>query len=99
MSYYDRKGNPISFEQFIILWQMKERRVALTEGPGWRVSTVWLGLNHSFGGGPPLIFETMSFEEGEEQEQERYATEAEALAGHEAVVAKVRARHPAEAAS
>ena len=28
---------------------------------GIRVSTVWLGINHNFLGGRPLIFETMLF--------------------------------------
>lgn len=28
---------------------------------GEKLSTVWLGLDHSFGSGPPLIFETMLF--------------------------------------
>jgi len=51
---------------------------------GDHVSTVWLGLDHSFGGdGPPLIFETMIFDRrGESISCDRYATEVEALAGH-----------------
>jgi hypothetical protein len=28
---------------------------------GERLSTVWLGLDHNWGGGPPLIYETMLF--------------------------------------
>jgi hypothetical protein len=28
---------------------------------GEKLSTVWLGLDHNWGGGPPLIFETMLF--------------------------------------
>lgn len=48
------------------------------------VSTVWLGLDYSgFDSGPPVIFETMVFPEGERR---RYATETEAVAGHEAIV-------------
>ena len=39
--------------------------VAQTVGAGERfVSTVFLGLDHSWMGGPPLIFETMIFEKG-----------------------------------
>lgn len=38
------------------------RRVAYTEiRPDLTVSTVFLGLNHNFGDGPPLLFETMAF--------------------------------------
>lgn len=38
-------------------------------GPAW-VSTVFLGLNHAFGDGPPLIFETMVFDSTEETRNE-----------------------------
>jgi hypothetical protein len=50
------------------------------------VSTVWLGLDHNYGGGRPHIFETMVFPSDNdmgELDQRRYSTEAEALAGHE----------------
>ncbi len=57
-----------------------------------RVSTVFLGLDHSFGiGGPPLLFETMVFSGGQTVFgiQERYATWEEAEHGHIAVLARV----------
>jgi len=69
-----------------------ERRVALTDiAPGVRVSTVFLGLDHSFGGMRPLIFETLVFGGALDQEMDRYSTRAEAIAGHERMVARVRA--------
>lgn len=40
---------------------MDYKRVALTEIGPYVVSTVWIGLDHNFGNGPPLIFETMVF--------------------------------------
>lgn len=49
---------------------------------GVRVSTVFLGVDHSFGGGDPLLFETMIFEGPHADYQERYSTWAEAEAGH-----------------
>jgi hypothetical protein len=55
------------------------------------ISTVWLGLDHSHMGTPPLIFETMVFESRgsmKDLDQDRYSTEIEALAGHEAMKAK-----------
>ena len=56
-----------------------------------RVSTVFLGLNHQFGDGPPLIFETMIFSPGPlDQECWRYSTESEALVGHAAAVAQLQ---------
>jgi len=38
-----------------------ERHVAETMVEGVRVSTVFLGLDHEFGEGPPILFETMIF--------------------------------------
>lgn len=52
------------------------------------VSTVWLGLDHNFGEGPPLIFETMVFKEGDAGELERYSTQEEALRGHKKLLKK-----------
>ena len=46
------------------------------------VSTVFLGLDHSFGGGPPLLFETMIFDGGEEEHCVRYSTWQQAEEGH-----------------
>lgn len=56
------------------------------------VSTVFLGLDHSFSQrGAPLIFETMVFgPDGEDTEQFRYSTWAEAEAGHQAIVARLK---------
>lgn len=64
-------------------------RVLLDELPNdVRVSTVFLGLDHGFGG-PTLLFETMVFR----GEQWRYGTRAEALAGHAAAVELIRQAH------
>jgi hypothetical protein len=58
--YYDRQGKPIDGA---LEWGARLRgpkRVAETTLPdGTWISTVWLGLDHAWGGGPPLIFETM----------------------------------------
>lgn len=50
------------------------------------ISTVWLGLDHQWGDGPPLIFETMVFGGPNDQDQYRYSTEDEARAGHAEIV-------------
>ena len=62
----------------------------------WRrrywVSTVYLGIDHNFGQGPPLIFETMIFDNAADEFlsfQDRYATEEQAIAGHDAAVRAV----------
>jgi hypothetical protein len=54
-------------------------------GHAW-VSTVWLGLDHSFGRGPPLIFETMIFGGSHDQQMWRYASREAALEGHNRIV-------------
>lgn len=68
---------------------------------GVRVSTIFLGIDHNFGDGPPLFFETMVFDInkktkysslGESIDTDRYSTYDQALAGHEAMVAKYGGR-------
>lgn len=54
--------------------------------PGVNVSTVFLGVDHQFGEGPPLIFETMIFGGNRDQDQWRYSTYEQAASGHRAVV-------------
>lgn len=64
---------------------------------GCLVSTVFLGLDHNFCGGPPLVFETMVFRGPLDQEQVRYSTYTAAEAGHRRMVDQVKAAHePAE---
>lgn len=48
-----------------------------------KVSTVFLGLDHQFGNGPPLLFETMIFGGPHDGYQERCSTWDEAEAQHE----------------
>jgi hypothetical protein len=68
----------------------KHHRVALTKVyDGCEVSTVFLGLNHAWGDrDPPLLFESMVFGGPFSDDQERYATWAEAEAGHARLVEK-----------
>jgi hypothetical protein len=55
------------------------------------VSTVFMGLDHSFGGGEPVLFETMVFGGPTDQEyQWRYRTFDEAERGHRAAVEETR---------
>jgi hypothetical protein len=66
------------------------RRVDFWERNGVQVSTVFLPVDHGFGG-TSLWFETMVFGGAMNDEQRRYATWAEAVAGHNEVVAEVEA--------
>jgi hypothetical protein len=59
------------------------RRVARTRlDGGIEVSTVCLTFDHRHPGGPPAVFETMIFGGPRDQWCARYATRAEAEAGH-----------------
>lgn len=63
------------------------RRVGRTEiSEGVSVSTVFLALDHSFGDGPPVLFETMIFGGPHDDGCWRYCTWEEAEAGHARVV-------------
>ena len=89
--FYDRNGKSISSQQYSSLYaDFDYKCLRQSRGLGKLVSTVWLGLDHSFGGGPPVIFETMVFPIGPDGEMipseiatDRYCTEEEALKGHE----------------
>jgi len=68
-----------------------DRHVAKTDVDGVSVSTVFMGLDHSWGSGPPLLFETMIFGgEHDEGYQERCSTWDEAVAMHATAVKVAR---------
>lgn len=100
--YFMKDGTPAkSREEFAAKFEdEKYRRVdwtSLSDGTEKEfVSTVWLGINHAFGPGRPLIFETMAFYDDDWRECRRYATEAEAKEGHKKMVAEIMARRYAE---
>lgn len=64
--HYDFDGQPCTFHEWVDLvqrgWNDDRRFVGRTEIGGYLVSTVWLGLDYSFGHGEPLMFETMIFD-------------------------------------
>ena len=73
-------------------YETAERHVAVdTLDGGVRVSTVFLGLNHQYGDGPPLIFETLIFGGPMGQDMWRYSTWQEAEEGHRAAVGLAQA--------
>lgn len=74
-------------EEWAQAFGVTERRVARTEvAPGVVVSTVFLGIDHSFGHGLPLVFETMIFGGKHDEDQWRYSAWEEAEAGHQRAV-------------
>lgn len=61
----------------------KIEHIEQTEKDNTKVSTVFLGIDHSFGyGGPPVLFETMIFGGEQDGYQERCCTYDEAIAMH-----------------
>jgi len=95
--YYRRDGTLTTREEgWSLLGDRNgERRVAkdvvvLSDGKKVEVSTVHLVIDHNFGEGPPLIFETMVFGGAFDEEQERYSTEEEAAEGHARWLARVQ---------
>jgi hypothetical protein len=86
--FYDPDGRPIELLEWAQMFE-SDRRVAHDHAGGYRVSTVWLGLDHQLiPGAPPLIFETMLFGKGKprDQDQFRYSTLEQAREGHAAIL-------------
>lgn len=76
--------------------QEADRHVAKTYYKNLFVSTVFLGMDHGWGRGAPVLFETMVFDEsGKGKDKtiaeffERYCTWGEAEAGHRKIVSKL----------
>jgi len=91
--HYDKQGEPIGLLEWAKLLEDNEyRRVGYTKVEGCAVSTVWLGLNHQYGDGPPLIFETMIDTGDGWDDERRYSTLEEAQKGHTVAVAELTVR-------
>lgn len=90
----DQEVVPLHGDDAVMTWAMtfgsKAHRVIKQEWIGGQfISTVFLGLDHSYSDeGPPLVFETMIFHGPHNQEyQERASSYAEALVMHAEAVA------------
>lgn len=103
--YFDRQGKPIQDVVNLadLLLRSDDRFVAVDDVGGYHISTIWLGVDHSFGMAPkPLIFETCVFDTAlanptlgfyDSQVIQRYATEREARIGHKQCVKKYKHVH------
>ena len=69
----------------------RSRTVAKDKVGEVEISTVFLGLDHRYGKGKPLIFETMVFGGELNKAMERYSTWEEAEEGHKTMIGKVEA--------
>ena len=97
-----RDGNPVE-EPNLMVWASwfethdKERRVAFDKMGSAKVSTVFLGLDHSFGKGPPLLYETMVLGGSLNGTMDRYSDAESARQGHAAMVLRVKEAQAKEA--
>jgi hypothetical protein len=96
--YYDRQDNPITADEFGRLHDDCDYRViektpmVLGDSP-FEVSTVWLGIDHSFGRGAPVIFESLVLGGPHDGDCDRYTTEDAAREGHMRIVQALVAEH------
>lgn len=67
-------------------FEKADRKVARDQFGDIGVSTVFLSLDHAYGSGPPILFETMIFGGEHDGYCERYSTWDEAVKGHEVAV-------------
>lgn len=85
-------GDPV--EADLLTWaqwlENADRVVAFDKLDRADISTVFLGIDHRFGDGPPLLYETMIFGGAHEGHQCRYSTRDEALLGHSEAVKMVK---------
>lgn len=99
----DEDGNPKE-EKNLYVWgkwfeeNQERKRVAFDDVGDLAVSTVFLGLDYTFGFGDekPALFETMVFKnpgfDSQDEYTERYATKEEALKGHKEIVEKIKSK-------
>jgi hypothetical protein len=91
----DDSGCPV-VEPDVLTWgrwfeaNTERRSIGRDQFGNARVSTVFLGLDHNFTHGDPVLWETMVFGGPLDGEQERYTSEADARRGHATMVARVK---------
>lgn len=74
-------------------FETADRVVAKTILNNVTISTVFLGLDHSWGTGLPVLFETLVFGGEMDGEMNRYSTWDEAVAGHNRMVNIVKGKN------
>ncbi len=99
------RGEPMPCDD-VLTWakwfESAERHVAYDLVGDSCISTVFLGMDHSFGGKKPILWETMVFRDKKwcelmkrvfsiERECERFTSREAAVAHHEACVQRLRA--------
>lgn len=100
--YYGPGGGSLGLNEWATLFELRgldpddswwRRRSRV---PGGEVSTVWLGIDHSFGSGPPLYWETMIFGcYDRDEEMLRHPSRPAAFSAHRALVRGLWLAHAA----
>ncbi len=92
--YYILEGKNVKEISDVRVWgslfEKANRHVGNDKIGEVKVSTVFLGIDHNFNEGIPILFETMVFGGKFDQEQELYSTYEEAELGHDKWVNKVK---------
>jgi hypothetical protein len=92
----DHERRPVPVNDCLIWarWfgQCESRHVADDQIGDVRISTVFIGLDHRYGDGPPLIFETLIFGGDLDGHMWRYSTWDDAEIGHRMAVKKAKQR-------
>lgn len=92
-----RTPEPCSFDAWCLCEKARKRpHVAKDQIGDVLVSTVFLGMDHAYDGGIPLLFETMVFGGEHDLWQDRCSTWSGAEEMHAKAVAMVKATKPEE---
>jgi len=97
MYTFDSEGNSVPCSDIVEWGEFMHRckSICVTNVGDVMVSTVFLGLDHGFGGGTPILWETMVFDGSRvgvtkyDHEQKRYTSMKEALEGHKEIAAEI----------
>ena len=81
---------PIPVDQATWVAQFRDNVVKQDQVNGALVSTIFLGLNHNHGDGPPILFDTMICGGEHNDYQDRCSTWKQAEAMHEVACALAR---------
>ena len=92
--YYKLQGKDIvkckDINEWVKFMEIKKRILFVDVISDATISTVFLGLDHNFGGGIPVLFETMIFGGKSDNYLERYSTWDDAEEGHKFILKQIK---------
>lgn len=95
--FFDKDGTPLTLEEFNEKYTDEYRILKMSAAQNKSVVTVWTGLDNSWGESEkPLIYQTKISDVNDPQHSQivLYATEEEALAGHDNVMEQLESGQP-----